>query len=288
MSDTQNNGGSPGTGLSLNRQTASLNVWGQDFERAQRMASALSSAALFPQNFKDVGSCLIVLEFAQRLGMSPFEVAQNIDLIHGKPSWKSSYILQCIADQYEDYEYEEGVDGKVKTPDGREIDNRTCKLVVTLPNGKRREGATISYRMAIEQGWWGRKDSKWPSMGEQMLIYRAAAFFDRKWPSGRTFGVRPVDEVQDIESEPILMAADGTRITPAANGKTAAEKLKQAATKQQEVNTNEQQPEPAEKPKREPKPKAEAKTVTPPTPEPVEPEGGDDNPLAGVGDDDWS
>ena len=179
-------------------QPQGLQVWGKDFEVAQRMAQALASSTMFPAQFKDVGSCLIVLEFSQRLGMSPFEVAQNIDIIHGRPSWKSAYVIQCIASNYDEYEFVEGIEGKATLPSGEKIDNLTCK-VRAKRDGKTFEGEPVSVAMAIADGWWGRKDSKWPRMTKQMLVYRAAAFFDRKWPTGKTMGIRPADEVEDIQ-----------------------------------------------------------------------------------------
>lgn len=195
------------------RQSSSLDVWGADFEETQRRVKAITSSPIWPKAYQDVGSGLIIFEMAMRIGMSPLEVAQNVHIVHGVPSWKSSYIIQKIAETYDSFEYVERVAGKVQA-DGKAIDNVCLKIVATR-DGKAYEGEEVSYEMAITEGWWSRSGSKWKTMPRQMLTYRAAAFFNRKWPMSNTFGIRPEDEVEDIEAV-VVQPVTATPPTPRA------------------------------------------------------------------------
>src|ERR1700728_2611347 len=68
-----------------------------NFELAQRMATALSQSSLVPKDYQgNVPNCLIVLEMANRIGCSPLMAAQNLDIIHGRPSWRSTFIIASI------------------------------------------------------------------------------------------------------------------------------------------------------------------------------------------------
>ena len=65
------------------------------FESAQRVAQALMSADIAPQQFKgNIGNTLIAMEMAQRTGSSILAIMQSLNVIHGKPSFSSAY---CIA-----------------------------------------------------------------------------------------------------------------------------------------------------------------------------------------------
>ena len=52
--------------------------------------------------------------------------------------------------------------------------------------------------MAEAEGWTSKKGSKWLTMGDQMLRYRAAAFFARVYCPHALMGLKTVEEVKDI------------------------------------------------------------------------------------------
>ena len=61
------------------------------FELAQRIATALSHSTLVPAAYRDnIPNCLIAVEMAARLRASPLQVMQSLDVIQGRPSWRSS------------------------------------------------------------------------------------------------------------------------------------------------------------------------------------------------------
>src|SRR5690348_5531314 len=67
------------------------------FEDGQRIAKGLASSDLVPAAYKNnIPNTMIALEMANRLKISPFEVMQNLDIIKGKPSWSSTFIIASI------------------------------------------------------------------------------------------------------------------------------------------------------------------------------------------------
>jgi hypothetical protein len=163
------------------------------FEGAQRMAQLLCASALVPEGFRgkeNIPNCLIALEMAQRIGASPMAVMQNLHVIHGRPSWSSSFIISALnsCGRFSPLRFEMNGEG----------DKRTCKAWATDKTGERLEGPEISIDMAKAEGWYGKNGSKWKSMPELMLRYRAAAFFGRLYAPDVLNGMHAAEEVADI------------------------------------------------------------------------------------------
>lgn len=59
------------------------------------------------------------------------------------------------------------------------------------------ESSKISMEMAVKEGWYTKNGSKWKTMPEQMLRYRAASFFGRVYAPELLMGLRSVEEEQD-------------------------------------------------------------------------------------------
>ena len=55
--------------------------------------------------------------------------------------------------------------------------------------------------MAEAEGWTSKKGSKWLTMGDQMLQYRAAAFFARVHCPHALMGLQTVEEVKDVKGD---------------------------------------------------------------------------------------
>jgi len=70
-----------------------------------------------------------------------------------------------------------------------------CKSTDT---GEPIEGPEISIGMANAEGWLSKNGSKWQTMPELMLRYRAAAFFARLYAPDITLGMQTSEELHDI------------------------------------------------------------------------------------------
>ena len=77
----------------------SLGIFGtsDNFIMAMQMAKALSESTIVPQTYqKNPSNCLIAIEQAQRMNISPLMVMQNLYPIQGKPSWSSKFLIASI------------------------------------------------------------------------------------------------------------------------------------------------------------------------------------------------
>lgn len=200
--------------LAIHPQTQPLTAFGslQGFEAAQRMAKLLCSSDLVPDAFRGaekLGSALIALEMSQRIGASPLAVMQNLHVIHGRPSWSSSFIIAAL-----------NTCGRFSPLRFRVIgegDNRSCVAwAVEKATGETLEGPESSIAMAKAEGWYSKNGSKWRTMPDLMLRYRAAAFFGRLYAPDVLNGMHAVEEVED---------AGVINVTPLAVKSSAVEAL---------------------------------------------------------------
>jgi len=161
------------------------------WELAQRKAAALSKSDLVPPQYKNnVANSLVALEVAQRCNASPLMVMQNLNIIHGRPAWSSTYIIAAInsCGRFEPLKF-------VMSGEG---DKRQCIAVTKDKNGNVLDGPPVSVAMAKAEGWFDKNGSKWKTMPELMLRYRAAAFFGRLYAAEILMGMRSEDEEREV------------------------------------------------------------------------------------------
>lgn len=167
------------------------------FESAQRMALALVSSNIVPEQYRgkeNLGNAIVALEMAQRIGASPLAVMQNLNIIHGRPSWSSTFIIAALNSC--------GRFAPVRFEVTGEGDDRSCIAWTTDKTGERLEGPPASIAMAKAEGWFAKNGSKWKTMPELMLRYRAAAFFGRLYAPDVLNGMHATEEVEDIGDRP--------------------------------------------------------------------------------------
>ncbi|NWK73158.1 recombinase RecT [Acinetobacter sp. SwsAc6] len=174
-------------------------------------------------NPNGVSNCIIALNMAQRLGADPMMIMQNLYLVDGRPSWSSQFIIAAInsSGRYSPLRFDiTGGDEEIEIPyavtdwifnkDTRKKEpvesNQTARVknykcvawVIEKATGERLESTPITMEMAVKEGWYQKNGSKWQSMPEQMLRYRAASFFGRIYAPDLLMGLRSQDE--EVES----------------------------------------------------------------------------------------
>lgn len=165
-----------------------------NFESAQRMALALCSSDLVPEQYRGkdkIGNALIALEMSQRIGASPLAVMQNLNIIHGRPAWSSSFIIAALntCGRFSPLRFR--VEGTGESA--------TCVAwAYDRSGGEILEGPQASIAMAKAEGWFQKNGSKWRTMPDLMLRYRAAAFFGRLYAPDVLNGMHTADEVEDF------------------------------------------------------------------------------------------
>lgn len=173
-------------------QTAFSSI--QNFESAQRMAKALSSSDLVPKQYAgNIPNCIIALEMSQRLGANPLMIMQNLYVVHNRPAWSSQFMIACVngSGRFSPLRYE--ITGKPLS------DDWTCVAwAYDKGTGEKLCSPKVSIRMAKAEGWYNRNGSKWLTMPELMMRYRAATFFGRTYCPELTMGMHTVEEIKDI------------------------------------------------------------------------------------------
>lgn len=166
----------------------------QAFEGAQRMANALASSSLVPADYKgNTANTLIALEMAQRTGSSPMAVMQNMHIIHGRPSWSSQFVIAALNSC--------GLFSPIRFRVEGEGDNKTCTAwAYDKATEEVLEGPPVSIGMAKAEGWDGKNGSKWKTMPELMLRYRAAKFFGNLYAPHITMGMLTAEESTDVSA----------------------------------------------------------------------------------------
>lgn len=183
----------------------SLGIFGTEdnFIMATQMAKALAESTIVPQTYqKNWSNCLIAIEQAQRLKVSPMMVMQNLYVIQGRPSWSSSFLIAAINNSKK-------FDTELQFEDTKDKNGKpySC-LAYALKNGRRVEGMEITMDMAQAEGWLNKNGSKWKTMPGLMLRYRAASFFARLNCPEITLGLYTKDEMLDGEFNEYPMTED--------------------------------------------------------------------------------
>ena len=159
-----------------------------------RMANMISKSGLVPDSYKgSPENCLIAIDLANRMGMSPVAVMQNLYIVKGKPAWSGSFCAGVVngSGKFTPIQYKwVGEPGKM---------NYGCRAVAKrLSDNILCMGGLVTMQTAQDEGWLQKPGSKWKTMPEQMLQYRAASFFAKVHCSDYLLGIPTIEEVQDI------------------------------------------------------------------------------------------
>nr|WP_313379301.1 recombinase RecT [Moraxella sp.] len=217
-----------------------------NFNDAMNAAQVLANSTLVPKDYRftyevkkgygyeattewvnnqnAAANCLIALNMANRMGYDPLMIMQNLHIIEGRPAWSSQFIIAAInacgkfsplrfeimnhgmtdVEYIETYwENKKKQTRQIKT----QIENVSCVAwAIEKATGERIESAKIDMVMAVKEGWYQKNGSKWQTMPDQMLRYRAAAFFGRIYAPEILMGIYSADEVRDfvdVTPEPV-------------------------------------------------------------------------------------
>lgn len=172
----------------------SLGIFGtsDNFMMATQMAKALASSTVVPKEYQgNFSNGLVAIEIAQRLRTSPLMVMQNLNVIQGRPSWSAQFLIAMVNGSGK-YDMELQFDEKTDK-DGKPF---SCQCW-TERKGRKVTGIVVDMDMAKAEGWVQKNGSKWKTMPQVMLRYRAASFFARMNCPELTLGYYSQDEISD-------------------------------------------------------------------------------------------
>ena len=225
------------------------------FVHAQRVAQCLVESTMVPDYYRgkgNIGNAVIAIDIAWRLQLPPLMVMQHLYVVYGKPAWSGQMVIALINNSGL---FPEPLEFEFKGEKGK--DDWGCRAVaISGKTGKPINGPWVDIALAKAEGWYGKKDSKWQSMPEMMLRYRAGAFFGRTVCPNVTIGLRLVEEEQELPSGPTIDLPTGAEKPDFGAALAAAAPTAPAATpaadapapRMKRVKTSPMPPAPAQAP----------------------------------------
>lgn len=166
----------------------------EGFELAQRCAKLLATSTLVPKEYQgNLSNCVIALNMAQRIGADPLQVMQNLVIVHGRPTWSSQFLIATVntSGRFTALRFE--FFGQQGT------DDWGCRAwAIEKSTNEKLVGADITIAIAKAEGWYGKNGSKWKTMPQQMLMYRAGSWWTRAFAPELSMGLQTSEEVGDV------------------------------------------------------------------------------------------
>lgn len=184
------------------------------FAEEQRKANLFANSSIVPDTFrqdvvgkdKAIANCYIALNMAKRMNADPFMIMQNIYIVHGKPSFSSSFLIATVnaSGRYNPLKFKFATLGKDIEHNGKLYPNISC-ICYTSEKGSNEvlSSSVISMQLAINEGWLDKKGSKWVAFPDQMLRYRAAAFWVRTFCPEMAMGLHTQEEMETEKFEDV-------------------------------------------------------------------------------------
>lgn len=212
------------------------------FENLQRMARMFVTVPFVPDTFRApytdekgkrrgcssieeaIGCYVVALDMAMRMKANPLAVMQNIYVVHGRPAWTAQFLLATLnnSGRFSTIRYKfRGTQGK---------DDWGCRAVAKeLTTGEIVEGPLITIGLAKHEGWF-KNSSKWQSMPDLMLRYRAVSWFVRVHAPEIAMGLKTEDELRDTIE--LIPQEDGSWAKPVeeATPSTSVETIRESAS----------------------------------------------------------
>ena len=176
------------------------------FELAQRVAKVFASSNMVPAQFQgNIGNCVIALNLADRMGTDPFMLMQNMYIVHGRPGIEAKLAIALV-----------NASGKFSPLQYQYDDKKTSCYAHArrTGSGEQCKGVSVTLAMAQAEGWMSKQGSKWKTMPELMLQYRAAMFFARAYCPEALLGMRTREELYDVGAVDMEMESNGTFVAP--------------------------------------------------------------------------
>lgn len=162
--------------------------------KLMEMSKMLAKSTIIPVSYQNrEENVFVALDMASRMGISVMVVMQNLYVIQGKPSWAGQAVGAMIRSnpQFRNVELHfVGEEGK---------DNWGAYVTAEkVSNGKTLKGGTVTIAIAKKESWYQKAGSKWQTMPEIMLSYRAYTWFGRVYCPEIMMGMQSTEEVYDV------------------------------------------------------------------------------------------
>ena len=153
-----------------------------------------AEASIVPDHYRGrKGDIFIAVQTAHRMNLDPMSVMQGTYVIHGKLGMNSAFAISLA-----------NTSGLLKSGISYKVEGEGDVLKVTAKAILKASGAEISYTIGMKEakaeGWVEKKGSKYKTMPELMLRYRAATLLIRTHIPQVINGMHMVDEIEDVRA----------------------------------------------------------------------------------------
>ena len=198
------------------------------FNQMQRAANMFAASELVPDHFRGKpANVMVALQLANALRVQPLLLMMKIYPVHGRFGFESQLMIS-LANSRGPFR------GTIRYRMEGEGDSRKCTAYAYHKDDGEICEARCSIQIAKDEGWYDRKDksgkfcSKWRTMPDLMLQYRAAAFLVRTHCPEVLMGMKTADELEDINQPALQVTATVSEIQ---DRMAAANKAEQSKAK---------------------------------------------------------
>ena len=216
------------------------------FEHGWRVANLLAKTDLVPDHYKNKPeNCFIGFQMATRLEMDPIQFLQKSYIVHGKPGIEATLIIALVNTRGP-------FEGPIEWEFKGEGATRSCTAFAKHKITGNRCEATVTWKMVEAEGWSKKAGSKWLTLPDLMFQYRSATFLARTYCPETIMGFMAVDELRDIEGNPVpskpaaQVSKLEERLTKTVESEVVNESAEKAANDTQESTDVNDPAEPAE------------------------------------------
>ena len=167
----------------------------ESFQKLFNIGKMWASSDLVPSAYRGKPmDCTIAVDMANRMGISPMMVMQNLYVVKGNPQWSGQACMSLIKADSQFKNVHHVYTGEKYT------DSWGCYVsAIKRSTGEEVRGPEVTIKMVKDEGWYDKPGSKWKTMPELMLVYRAAAFFARIHIPNTLMGCAVEGEIEDIQ-----------------------------------------------------------------------------------------
>ena len=174
------------------------------FALKQREANLYANSGMFANHYnKNVAACYVALQTAKTLNIDPFIFMQRSYPVHGKIGIEGQLVIALINSRG-------GFAHRLRFEYTGEGQKLAVRCWTTEKTGEVLE-ETFSYEEAVKCGW-PEKNANWKNLPKQMLAYRAAAFFGRKYCPDVLAGMELTEEIIDVEGTQVVREVSTNRL----------------------------------------------------------------------------
>lgn len=170
----------------------------EKFKEIFDIGKMFAASTLVPQAYQGKAmDCTIAVDMANRMGVSPMMVMQNLYVVKGKPQWSGQACMSLIKASPVFTRVKHNYTGE------RNTDSWGCYVSAERRDtGELVNGPEVTIKMAKDESWYANK--KWQTMPELMLAYRASAFFARIHIPNTLMGCAVEGEAEDVKHKAFI------------------------------------------------------------------------------------